>query len=105
MACAPTRKAETKGFEPLSTGNFVGHWKSLIKPAYDKLGPPSGDFDAHCETLCKASVEQGIENLRTYPFVREREEAGTLSLHGAYYDIAEGTVTAMDGSGAFAAVA
>ncbi len=98
-------QGETEGFEPLSSGNFVGQWKSLIKPAYDKVEPASDDFDAHCETLCKASVAQGLENLRTYPFVREREAAGKLSLHGAYFNIADGKLAAMDGAGAFAPVA
>ena len=99
-------QGETQGFTPLSEGNYVGKWKSIVKPAYDKLGAPGGDFDGHCETLCQASVAQGLANLRTYPFVREREAQGKLSLHGAYFDIGVGGVSALDQTtGAFAPVA
>lgn len=99
-------QGETEGFAPLSDSNYVGKWKSVVKPAYDKLGAPEGDLDAHCETLCQASVAQGLANLRTYPFVREREAQGKLALHGAYFDIAVGGVTALDeATGAFEAVA
>lgn len=85
-------------FEPLSEADFVSKWKRLVKPAADKLGPPSGDFDHYCETLCYASIIQGLESLRTYPWVREREAAGKLSLHGAYFGVANGRMTALDQS-------
>ena len=99
-------QGESQVFNPLSDGDFVGKWKSLVKPAYDKLGAPDGDFDGHCEKLCHASIIQGLANLRTYPFVCEREKQGKLALHGAYFDIAEAAVTALDAAnGAFTAIA
>lgn len=36
------------------------------------------------------SVEQSIVNLRTFPWIRSRETAGTLALAGAWFDIALG---------------
>jgi carbonic anhydrase len=33
-----------------------------------------------------------LENLMTFPFIRENVEAGNLSLHGVIHDIAEGTL-------------
>ena len=42
-------------------------------------------------------------NLRTFPWVREREEAGRLKLHGAYFAIADGVLHVCDeASGDFA---
>lgn len=85
-----------KQFEPLSKEDFVGHWKVLVKPAADRIGPPTEDFDAYCERLCQASIIQGLANLRTYPWLKAREEAGKLSLHGAYFGIAKGELSALD---------
>ena len=87
---------EMDAFTPLSEANFVAKWKTLIKPAADRIGPATGDFDHYCESLSYASVIQGLANLRTYPWLRAREEAGTLTLHGAYFGVANGRMTALD---------
>ena len=93
------------GFQPLSEADFISHWKQLIAPAAQTLGPPTGDLAHYCEDLCRASVTQGLENLRTYPWIREREAAGTLSLHGAVFDISNGRLSALDPTaGAFVPV-
>lgn len=85
-------------FEPLTEANFVAKWKALIAPAAERLGPPVGDLDHYCESLAYASIIQGINNLRTYSWVRAREEAGELTLHGAYFGVANGRMTALDQS-------
>ena len=87
---------EAKDFEPLSEADFVSKWKKLVKPASDRIGPPTGDFDHYCESLSYASIIQGLANLRTYPWVRERERAGHLTLHGAYFGVANGKMTVLD---------
>ena len=87
---------EVNAFTPLSDANFVAKWKSLIKPAADRIGPPAGDFDHYCESLSYASVIQGLANLRSYPWLKAREEAGLLTLHGAYFGVANGRMTALD---------
>ena len=37
----------------------------------------------------------------TFPFVRERVEAGSLKLRGAWFEIASGELRVMNGDGAF----
>ena len=83
-------------FKPLSADNYIGKWKRLIQPAADRIGPPAGDFDQYCESLCHASIIQGLANLRTYPWLREREAAGTLALHGACFGVADAHMTVLD---------
>jgi carbonic anhydrase len=52
-----------------------------------------------------AAIRSSLANLRTFPFVAERMEAELLELHGLHFDIATGTVTALDeGSGRFAPI-
>ena len=38
-----------------------------------------------------------MNNLSTFPFVAEAVEAGTLSLHGLFFDIHDGTLEELDG--------
>jgi carbonic anhydrase len=48
------------------------------------------------ETLNKLNIRLQLDNLRTHPRVRAALRAGTLNLHGWYYDIHSGTVQAWD---------
>ena len=41
---------------------------------------------------------QDRRNLRTFPFIIEAENKGRLSLHGAYFDIASGTLSVLNHS-------
>jgi carbonic anhydrase len=50
------------------------------------------------EALEKEGIKQSIKNLRTFPFVRDQEERGRLSLHGAHFDIRTGTLTVLNHS-------
>jgi carbonic anhydrase len=38
----------------------------------------------------RANVEHSLANLRTFPWVRQREQRGELGLHGAWFDIGLG---------------
>ena len=47
-------------------------------------------------------VKTSIKNLRTFPFVKNDEDRGHLSLHGAHFDIKTGTLSVLNHSrGAF----
>jgi carbonic anhydrase len=48
--------------------------------------------------LEREGIKTSIKNLRTFPFVRNFEDKGRLSLHGAYFDIATGTLSALNHS-------
>ncbi len=99
-------QGQDEAYQPLTAENFVGQWKTLIQPAAERIGPPTGDFEHYCESLSYASIIQGIANLRSYPWVKAREDAGKLSLHGAYFGVANGNMTALDeASGRFVPVA
>ena len=43
-------------------------------------------------------IKTSIKNLRTFPFVRDLEEKGRLSLHGAHFDIKSGQLTILNHS-------
>jgi carbonic anhydrase len=81
---------------PLSPGDFIGRWVSLIGPAAERVGPRRGDFSEYLTRLELATVEQSLENLMTFPCVRILVERGKLHLHGAYFGVASGVLLVRD---------
>ena len=82
--------------EPLSPGDFIGRWMSLIAPAAERLGPPRGDFAEYLTKLELAAIEHSLDNLMTFPCVRILVERGRLQLHGAYFGVATGVLMLRD---------
>ncbi len=88
------------GAEP--GGHFIGKWIALMAAAAERVDATATDRQQAMEF---ASVCQSIDNLATFPFVRERVAAGALVLHGAWFGIATGELKVLDPvSGAFAVV-
>jgi carbonic anhydrase len=44
----------------------------------------------------REAVKVSLANLRTFPWIAEREQAGELKLHGAHFSIAEGRLYILD---------
>lgn len=78
--------------EPLSKPNFIGTWMSQIKPVVDRVGPRTGDYAEWIRSIEWGVVEYSMNNLMTFPAVRERVEAGLLTIHGAYFGVATGVL-------------
>lgn len=81
---------------PLSTGDFIGKWISLIEQAAGQIERANLALDEYIERLALASVVKGLDNLRGFPWIAEREKQGRLQLHGAYFGIASGTLLVLD---------
>jgi carbonic anhydrase len=75
-------------------GGFIGSWLTLL----DDLTALESDVAAHGRDTAfeLAAIRSSLKHLRSFPFVREREEAGLLALHGLYFDIASGTIIALE---------
>jgi carbonic anhydrase len=43
-----------------------------------------------------AAVKVSLANLRSFPWIAEREKDGRLKLHGAHFSIAEGRLYLLD---------
>jgi len=79
------------GTVPLTSSDFIGTWVAGLRDLVRELDPADlADPVQARRTLEHRSVEQSIVNLRTFPWIRSREEAGSLVLHGAWFDIALG---------------
>ena len=101
--CGGIRAALHPAAEPLSPDDFIGRWMTLLGPAAGEIEAGDRLTDDERQTaLERASIRRSIANLRTFPFVSTLEERDRLSLHGAWFDIAEGALWTMDpASGAF----
>lgn len=74
--------------------SFVGRWMDILRPGYERvLSLPEED---RTRALEKEAVLVSLENLMTFPFVREAVESGDLSLHGLWTDIGEGGLQQFD---------
>ncbi|WP_299672215.1 carbonic anhydrase [uncultured Roseobacter sp.] len=69
--------------------SFVGRWMDILRPKYD-LVAAENDAAVQAQQLEKQAVLVSLENLLTFPFVREKVTAGALTLHGLWTDIGEG---------------
>lgn len=68
--------------------SFVGRWMDLLRPGYEKVRDLPEDQQVRA--LEKQAVLTSIENLMTFPFVRDAVENDFLTLHGLWNDIGEG---------------
>ncbi len=91
---------------PLAPGDFIGQWISLLGAAAQKIGPRTESLAAYAERLGRAAIIESLANLRSFPYLRDAEQAGDLALHGAYFGVADGRLLGLDeATGAFVPVA
>jgi carbonic anhydrase len=83
---------------PLSSGDFIGKWITLLRPAAERTGGQGMNeaLPVFVERLALAGIQSSLANLRTFPCVRILEEKGRLQLHGAYFDVATGVLMVLD---------
>jgi len=96
--CGGVEAALSRRFEnaPPGAGGFIAHWIDLLDDARDEIIRHHGKGDAALRELGHETVRLSIRNLRTFPPVAEREKAGRLKLHGAYFAIADGRLHLLD---------
>lgn len=103
-SCGGVNAALTQAFagKDPGEGGFIAHWIDLLDDARDRIIADYGTGPDAVRALELETVRVSIANLRTFPFIPEREAAGKLHLHGAYFAIADGVLHVMDDAGTFA---
>ncbi len=84
---APELEAET---------SFVGRWMDILRRGFERVEHIT-DEASQTRALEREGVIVSLENLMTFPFIREAVEREDLTLHGLWNDIATGGVEAFDG--------
>ena len=83
--------------------SFVGRWMDILRPGYEKVAhlPAEQILPA----LEKEAVLISLQNLMTFPFVRDAVERDLLTLHGLWNNTGEGALEQFDpGRGGFVSV-
>lgn len=99
--CGGIRAALAGGDLGMAERSFVDDWMTIVADARDHvLATCGGDRQLALE---QEAIKVSLSNLRTFPFIAEREAAGDLKLHGGWFAIASGELHVLDeGSGEFA---
>jgi carbonic anhydrase len=71
-------------------GGFVHRWMSQIDAPAESIAKEHGTGPDAQRLLEEASIRQSMANLRTFPFVAEREKNGTLVVLGCHFSIRDG---------------
>jgi carbonic anhydrase len=94
--CAAALTGQFDDTEP-GEGHFIADWVRMLSGARDQVRARHAEFDrAAFLDMEREAVKVSIANLRTFPWIAEREQAGTLKLHGAHFSIAEGRLYILD---------
>lgn len=94
-------RAAVSDASPLTHTDFIGSWMRAIKDVTRIVPREQGCDDAqHERHIERASIEHSLANLRTFPWIRMKENRKDLSLHGVWFDISLGELHAYDEDGA-----
>ncbi|HVM37328.1 MAG TPA: carbonic anhydrase [Sphingomicrobium sp.] len=93
-ACGGVKAALQGGDHGAPGESFVDGWIRVLDGARQRV------LDANPEdpqlALELEGVKTSLRNLRSFPYVAEREAAGLLKLHGCHFSIAEGRLQVLD---------
>ena len=102
--CGGCAAALTGQFDdaPHGQGHFIADWIELLGEAREKVRARHGSANFERPAFREMELEAvrvTLRNLRSFPFVAEREADGRLTLHGAFFSIAEGVLHVLDEAG------
>lgn len=80
--------------------DFVEAWINQGRPAVREALRSCG-HDHVEQSSEEAIVRVSLDNLRTFPWIAEREEAGSLTLTGLHFGIADGVLRVLGPDGTF----
>jgi carbonic anhydrase len=97
--CGGCAAALTGKFDdvPSGEGHFIGDWVRMLSSARDEVRNRHSDLDRSAFLdMEHEAVKVSLANLRTFPWIAQREKDGRLKLHGAHFSIAEGRLYVLD---------
>ena len=69
--------------------SFVGRWMDILRPGYERVSSKPDEAD-QIRALEHEAVVISLENLMTFPFVKDAVEADDMTVHGLWTDIGAG---------------
>jgi len=94
--CAAALTGQFDDTDP-GEGHFIADWVRMLHDAADRVRADHPDLDRTAFTAMeREAVKVSLANLRTFPWIAERETSGKLKLHGAHFSVAEGRLYVLD---------
>ena len=72
----------------------ISNWLNLLKPSFNKIA--NLNENESIKDLEKVSIKTSIENLESYPFIRERLDRKEINIYGSWIDIGLGKIHVLD---------
>ncbi len=74
--------------------HFISHWLDNLNAPVNRVKTdyPGISNSALCHHVEKASVEQSVANLTSFPFIQKAKDEGWLTVTGAWFDIASNSL-------------
>ena len=72
----------------------ISNWLNLLKPSFNKIANLN-EIES-IKDLEKVSIKTSIENLESYPFIRERLDRKEINIYGSWIDIGSGKIHVLD---------
>jgi len=97
--CGGCAAALTGSFDdvPSGEGHFIGDWVRMLRETRDQVRARHDELDRSAFLdMEHEAVKVSLANLRTFPWIAEREKDGRLRLHGAHFSISEGRLYVLD---------
>ena len=95
--CGGIHAALNHDANPLSPGDFIGRWMSMLRPAAEEVTQYKSMTPGERQrALERISIRISLENLLTFPCVRILHERQKIALSGAWFDISNGELWVMD---------
>jgi carbonic anhydrase len=97
--CGGCAAALTGQFDdtPPGEGHFIADWVRMLDGARSEVLARHHELGREAFLdMEREAVKVSLANLRTFPWITERERAGELRLHGAHFSIAEGLLYMLD---------
>jgi carbonic anhydrase len=97
-ACGGVRACMEHDAAKQTEAAFIRNWMSLLDDAKARvMSRSSGEgLPALREALEQEGVRVSLQNLRTFPCIQILEGKGRIALHGAYFDIAAGSLSVLN---------
>src|SRR6476469_2663426 len=94
--CSAAQTGQFDDTEP-GEGHFIADWVRMLSGARDGVRARHSELDRDAfRDMEREAVKVSLANLRTFPWIAERENAGSLKLHGAHFSISEGRLYMLD---------
>jgi len=100
-ACDAMCSGAEPGFD--SGSSFIGRWMEILRPGFERVADIA-EPEKRLTALERESVVTSLINLEGFPFVQAAREAGVLTLHGGWIDIATGRLYVLGRDGAWRAL-